>query len=275
MNPVGTTYHLRLKLWENAFEFHANEFSLGGPLCAPLDPEGLLTFGQEAFQVHQRSDSSSGEISLGNVRVRRLTQPQIPAPSVPREEHITYWQQRHAGDPGDLLAMRELARLLLHSAPERALELARSVHERQPQMNYIHGIMARVLYTLGRPDEGSQELELAEKVPSLEGDLTIARIEQYLAHPDPESRKYEMAKFHVSLLEHEEEPVLWKSYAARLAFSQKEYRQAVDLNQEAINLATGAQADALKAWHEKYQAALAEQTEATDPPAQTTQPPTP
>ncbi|MDA0833648.1 MAG: hypothetical protein O2955_07810 [Planctomycetota bacterium] len=256
-NQLEPAQKLRLKLWETACEFHVNQFSYCGPLWGPLDPTWFLTFGEMASNSYYHS-KDNGEFSLGNVRVRKLTTTPIPDKSVRKSQRIAYWQQRIDEDSADYLAMRELAKCLLHSAPERTVELCRRVLEAEPDKNGMHSLLAAGLFILGQREEGESELKLAESLDRYEAVNAMAAVERVLTDSEATPEMLEGVEYLARTLKYNGEECLSQKYQARLKFGQHNYQQAVDFIRTALPLADEEEAEELRQLQQQYETALQE-----------------
>lgn len=159
--PPGAQSRYHLRLWPRRYEFELNEYLFSGDLAAPPSSAGRMFIGEPFFRDRPRQeDHSTGSIRLGRLRLRRLSQSQPPIETSPYQDRLEYWRQRYSHHPDDLLSGRNLASLLVESAPQQALTVTHALRERSPRLNNVALIRARALVELGKLEEAEHDLTL-------------------------------------------------------------------------------------------------------------------
>jgi hypothetical protein len=262
---VGTTFGallpkrqlqtLRLKLWNESFEFQIDDTIDIGRHQGTLDPEGQLAFGELAEAIGK----TDRPMRLGRIRVRRLEMESPQERTAPRAQRLAYWQSRWDTDSNDVTALRELARIVVWTDPARALELARQVQAARPKMNNVRGVVALSLLRLGRDEEADAEVTAADNECGNLVESKVAVIERRLKYPNPTPDQIQAAFNFAAGLEHDGEVMLSKAMMARLMFAGGHWQEAVDWNAGAIELAEEADRPELEARQQEYLAKLKEQ----------------
>ena len=158
---IDTPINYRIRLWPKSFEFLLESFGYQRPLAAELDPKGRLFFGEPTHTQRWRSEVAKGIISFHHIRVRRLSIAPAPDETASPADRLAYWDQRHERDATDVIALRELARTVCDTDPERAQSLLKQALAITPGMNDTQVIFGRALLKQGKAEEAFKVYEEA------------------------------------------------------------------------------------------------------------------
>ena len=93
--------------------------------------------------------------------MRRLSIAPAPDETASPADRLAYWDQRHERDATDVIALRELARTVCDTDPERAQSLLKQALAITPGMNDTQVILGRALLKQGKAEEAFKVYEEA------------------------------------------------------------------------------------------------------------------
>ena len=181
---------LRVKLWDQAYEYSLDDEWRAGPLAAKLRADATLSFGVPGH----RSDGGTreeyaGELRVAHVRVRRLDTPPPPAATATPAESLAYWQARLAEDDDDPQAHLELARIdLAEGRYDEAITRAQRAVELCPKIRGPHSVQGFAHYRAGRDWEAVAELSLATQDARYDNEVNTAIAEILATSPNDKLR---------------------------------------------------------------------------------------
>lgn len=186
---------LRVKLWDQAYEYTLDDEWRAGPLAAKLRADATLSFGEPGHRTDGGTrEDYAGELRVSHVRVRRLDTPPPPAATATPAESLAYWQARLAEDADDPQAHLEVARIdLAEGRYDEAITHAQRAVELFPKIRGAHSVQGFAHYRAGRDQEAMAELALAIQYPHYENEVNTVIAEILATSPDDKVRSGENA----------------------------------------------------------------------------------
>ena len=250
------SHHVRVRLWDRAFELFVDHKSLPGILPFGLEPAGGLCIGEPQGHevVRCRAEPAAG-FRISNVRIRKIDAPQPLPETATADDKRTYWEQRVQLDDLDDFAHLQLARSrYLQQKYDEAAAHARRALALRPRVEGAHGLIGRVAYHTGRDREALEEFRLADTEREKDPNECAMRAEILATSSDETLRNGLQAREIFEFLQQypDLERATYLSVLAAVHAELREFDKAVQLNAQAMEVSKEPDKPHLQQRHELY-----------------------